>query len=142
MKQFQNGERVCFVGDSITHKGMFIKQILAYYRKYLPEVKVEFYDCGIAGGNLGNTIKVFDEDIAIYDPTHIVLMIGVNDSRFGRLSAPKPEGYEIVAAAYERYMSNLEAFYNITKERGIKLTLCTPVPYDEYAVSDISATPG
>ena len=25
---------------------------------------MEFYDCGIAGGNLGNTIKVFDEVLA------------------------------------------------------------------------------
>ena len=109
MNKFQSGERVCFVGDSITHKGMFIKQILAYYRKYLPEVKVEFYDCGIAGGNLGNTIKVFEEDIAIYDPTHIVLMIGVNDSRRNRLeNESSDEKYEKILEAYERYKSRVE----------------------------------
>lgn len=140
--KFQNGERVCFVGDSITHKGIFIKYIVAYYRKYLPENKVEFYNCGIAGGNLGNTLKIFDEDIAIYDPTHIVLMIGVNDSRFGCLKEPAPKGYETVLAAYERYKRNLEEFYELTKKKGIKLTLCTPVPYAEYIDSEIPATPG
>ena len=136
MNKFQSGERVCFVGDSITHKGMFVKQVLAYYRRYLPENRVEFYDCGIAGGNLGNTIKIFDEDIAIYDPTHIILMIGVNDSRFGHLNDPANVRYGIISEAYEGYKRNLETFYNLTKEKGIKLTLCTPVPYDEYADFD------
>ena len=142
MNKFQSGDRVCFVGDSITHKGMFIKQILAYYRKYLPEVKVEFYDCGIAGGNLGNTIKVFDEDIAIYDPTHIVLMIGVNDSRFNHLKDPANERYEFISTAYEKYKKNIETFYKMTCERGIKLTLCTPVPYAEYADFDTPTVHG
>ena len=142
MNKFQSGDRVCFVGDSITHKGMFIKQILAYYRKYLPEVKVEFYDCGIAGGNLGNTIKVFDEDIAIYDPTHIVLMIGVNDSRFNHLKDPANERYEFISTAYEKYKKNIETFYKMTCERGIKLMLCTPVPYAEYADFDTPTVHG
>ena len=142
MNKFQSGDRVCFVGDSITHKGMFIKQILAYYRKYLPEVKVEFYDCGIAGGNLGNTIKVFEEDIAIYDPTHIVLMIGVNDSRFNHLKDPANERYDFLLNTYEKYQANIETFYKMTSERGIKLTLCTPVPYAEYADFDTPAVRG
>lgn len=142
MNKFQSGDRVCFVGDSITHKGMFIKQILAYYRKYLPEVKVEFYDCGIAGGNLGNTIKVFDEDIAIYDPTHIVLMIGVNDSRFNHLQDPANERYDFLLNTYEKYQANIETFYKMTSERGIKLTLCTPVPYAEYSDFDTPTVRG
>lgn len=143
MNRFQNGERVCFVGDSITHNGTFIKQIVAYYRAYLPQTRVEIYNCGIAGGSLGNTIKVFDEDIAIYDPTHIVLMIGVNDSRRTRLSEPASrERYEYLLAAYEKYKNHLEEFYQITRERGIKLTLCTPVPYDEYGAFDTSAFRG
>lgn len=142
MNKFQSGERVCFVGDSITHKGMFIKQILAYYRKYLPEDKVEFYDCGIAGGNLGNTIKVFEEDIAIYDPTHIVLMIGVNDSRFNHLKDPANEKYQFLLTTYEKYKANIETFYKMTSERGIKLTLCTPVPYAEYADFDTPTVRG
>lgn len=142
MNKFQSGDRVCFVGDSITHKGMFIKQILAYYRKYYPEIKVEFYDCGIAGGNLGNTIKVFEEDIAIYDPTHIVLMIGVNDSRFNHLKDPANERYDFLLNTYEKYQANIETFYKMTSERGIKLTLCTPVPYAEYADFDTPAVRG
>lgn len=137
MKPFRNGARVCFVGDSITHQGVFIKHIVAHYRKHIPEVNIEFYNCGIAGGNLGNTIRIFEEDIAVYDPTHIVLMIGVNDSRRGYLGTPPSmERYEILFGAYRNYGLNLERFYRLMQERQIELILCTPMPYAEYMESD------
>ena len=66
---FQDGAVVCFVGDSITHTGTYIKHILHTYRTKFPSSNVEFYDCGIAGGTLANTIAVYDEDIGIYNPT-------------------------------------------------------------------------
>ena len=137
MKRFENNARVCFVGDSITHNGTYLKYIIDTYRKQFPEANVEFYDCGISGGNLGNTIAVYDRDIAIYDPTHIVLMIGVNDSGRSNLkNAPSAERYEKLCQAYAKYGENLERFYQMTKERGIELTLCTPMPYAEYMESD------
>lgn len=142
MNRFPNNARVCFVGDSITHTGFYIKHILAYYREHFPDAGVEFYNCGISGGTLGNTLKVYSEDIDIYAPTHIVLMIGVNDSRRGYLTAEPKEKYDIIFEAHENYKRNLEGFYNLTKERGIELTLCTPMPYDEYQVSDVSPLPG
>lgn len=136
MKQFPNHARVCFVGDSITHRGLFTKHILAYYREHFSELNIEFYNCGIAGGNLGNTVKVFEEDIAVYEPTHIVLMIGVNDSRRDRLKDPKgEERYGKLFGAYENYKKNMESFYRLTQERGIELILCTPMPYAEYQES-------
>ena len=137
MKRFPDNARVCFVGDSITHNGLFVKHIVATYRNRFPESGVEFYNCGISGGNLGNTIAVYHEDIAIYDPTHIVLMIGVNDSNRGALAEPRSgERYERLRAAYERFAANYERFYELTRERGIELTVCTPMPYEEYMESD------
>lgn len=137
MERFENGARVCFVGDSITHTGLFIKHIISKYRGLFPESSVEFYNCGISGGILANTIKIFDEDIAIYEPTHIVLMIGVNDSRRNLLAEPaSKERYEMLASAFAEYQKNLERFYEITRERGIELILSTPMPYAEYMESD------
>ena len=137
MKKFENGARVCFVGDSITHVGIYLKHIIDTYRKQFPESGVEFYDCGISGGNLGNTIAVYDRDVAIYDPTHIVLMIGVNDAGRSFLNeARSGERYEKLIRAYKRYGENLERFYQLTRERGVELILCTPMPYAEYIESD------
>lgn len=143
MKRFENNARVCFVGDSITHTGIFIKYIVSTYRREFPDSKVEFYNCGIAGGSLGNAIKVFDEDIAIYDPTHIVLMIGINDSGRGLLKEMSSiERYEKLFDNYVKYQNNLERFYSIMRERNIKLILCTPMPYAEYIESEVEALRG
>ena len=137
MKRFEDNSRVCFVGDSITHLGIYLKYIIDTYRKQFPKSGIEFYDCGISGGNLGNTISVYERDIAIYDPTHIVLMIGVNDSGRSCLNEARScERYKKLIAAYKRYGDNLERFYQMTRERGIELILCTPMPYAEYIESD------
>ena len=110
MDRFLDGERICFVGDSIVRKGLYIKQIVTYYRKSFPNERAEFYNCGVPGGDLGNALKIFDEDVAIYDPTHIVLMLGVNDSRFQHLKGPAEERYPLLLKAYETYRANVEAF--------------------------------
>ena len=108
MERFPDGARVCFVGDSITHRGLYIAHIASHYRKYYPDSKVEFYDCGISGGNLGNAIKIYNEDTAIYDPTHIVLMIGINDSKRNLLNDDprSAKRYEALNEAYENYGKN------------------------------------
>lgn len=137
MNRFPDGARVCFVGDSITRAGIFIKHIVAYYRENFPDSSVEFYNCGIAGGNLGNTLAVFEEDVAIYNPTQIVLMIAGNDARRGLLKEPpSPEKYDKLHEAYETYKERMRRFYELTRERGIELTLCTPMPYAEFADGD------
>ena len=137
MDRFPDNARVCFVGDSITHSGRFQKYVIACYRKNFPASKVEFYNCGIAGGNLKNTLAIYNEDIDIYSPTHIVLMIGVNDSRRGRLeNDADAERYEKIVEAYEKYKRNIEEVYLLTKEKGVELILCTPAPYDEYQKTD------
>ena len=143
MNRFEDNARVCFVGDSITHIGAFLKYIVSTYRIEFPNSKVEFYNCGIAGGSLGNTIKVFDEDVAIYDPTHIVLMIGINDSGRSFLNNPASrERYQKLFDCYAKYRNNLERFLDITRERNIKLILCTPMPYAEYIESEVPTLRG
>lgn len=143
MERFPDGARVCFVGDSITHRGIYIAHILAHYRKYFPDSKIEFYDCGISGGNLGNSIKIYNEDTAIYEPTHVVLMIGVNDSKRNLLADPaSAERYNELCLAYNNYQKNLEHFYRMMKERDIKLILCTPVPCNEYRAEESKRLPG
>ena len=143
MKRFEDNARVCFVGDSITNNGTFLKYIVSTYRTEFPNSKIEFYNCGISGGGIGNSIRVFEEDVAIYDPTHIVLMIGINDAGLGILREPlSKERYEKLFECYTNYRNNLERFYNITRERNIKLILCTQMPYAEYIESEIPIYPG
>ena len=77
MKRFPDNARVCFVGDSITANNTYVAHIAGFYKDNLPDAHVEFYNCGISGATLKTTLAVFDEDIAPFEPTHIVLMSAV-----------------------------------------------------------------
>jgi len=44
---FKTGDRVCFVGNSITNNGDFHHNILLYYITRFPEQQVAFFNCGI-----------------------------------------------------------------------------------------------
>lgn len=142
MKRFDNNARVCFIGDSITHANRFVAHIVAYYREHFPEAKVEFYNCGIAGGTVNTILNAFDEDIRNYNPTHVVLMIGINDSGYNALNALPERKYEELKRAYDNYKINLDKLCEKLKEMGTSLTLCTPMPYDEYMKSSEPTLPG
>ena len=136
MTIFPNGARVCFIGDSITHNNLALSHIVAYYREHFPNDKVEFYNCGISGGTLNTTLAVFDEDILPYNPTHAVIMIGINDSARWALPFVGIEKYTEIKKAFDNYKSNLSKLCDRLEAMGVAITLCTPTPYAEYIESD------
>ena len=136
MQRFSDNARVCFVGDSITQTNLFVAHIATYYRKNLPEAKVEFYNCGLSGGSLTTMLKAFDEDTRFYNPTHAVLMIGINDSARDALNGPTECKYQVLKEAYDNYKVNLDELCQKFKEMGTELILCTPMPYAEYMNSE------
>ena len=136
MNRFPNGARVCFIGDSITHNNLFLAHIVAYYREHFADARVEFYNCGISGGRLTTTLNCFDEDILPYNPTHAVIMIGINDSDRNALIGAKEHKYYSLERAYNNYKTNLEMLCKRLEGIGTKIILCTQTPYDEYLESD------
>lgn len=143
MNGFEKNARVCFIGDSITHNNGYVAHIVAYYRENLPERRVKFYNCGVSGGNLGTVFSNFEGDIMRHNPTHAVIMIGINDSNRNALTElPKNERYAVLKNAYDEYKKNLEKLYNMLKLRGVEVILCTPTPYFEYTESEVEPLHG
>lgn len=143
MQRFKSGDRVCFIGDSITHANTFIMHIVNTYKKNFKEESMNFFNCGISGCSLPDHLKLFDEEIMCYNPTHAVIMIGVNDSKRGVLSRERnTERYEILKEAFETYKNNLKTLCDMLTEKGVKITLCTCTPYDEYSISPEPALRG
>lgn len=136
MNTFSRGSRVCFVGDSITHNNRYVAHIAAFYREHFPELSVEFYNCGISGGSLTSALNTFNADTAAYKPTHIVLMVGINDSDRNALNEDSGSKYDRLKRAFDNYKINLDEFCEKVKKINAELTLCTPTPYAEYINSN------
>lgn len=44
--KLDKNDRICFLGDSITADGIWVAEIIEYFIKHYPELKIGFYNCG------------------------------------------------------------------------------------------------
>lgn len=133
---FKNGDRVCFVGNSITHSGEFHSNIFLYYATRFPKENVSFFNCGIAGDVVGGVISRMDSDILVHRPTVAVVMIGMNDvsrNLYAKINEKNPEIDKKKAEALENYKKNTTKIADIFSKYGCKQILQLPTIYDQTA---------
>lgn len=133
LKQFPNGARVCFIGDSLTAQNTVQWMTIDCYKRNLPDTKIEVFNCGVAGGTAFNALSYLEDDVFIHNPTHAVIGFGVNDCARWELSRPRSETrYNTLVNAFELYKKSMRELCDVLISRGVEVTLCTPPPYDEY----------
>ncbi len=133
LERFPDGARICFIGDSLTAQNAVQWMTVDCYKRNLPDTKIEVFNCGVAGGAAWAAFQYLEDDVFIHDPTHAVIGFGVNDCGRYDLAHPRSaERYDRLVANYERYKKCMRELCDVLTSRGIKVTLCTPPPYDEY----------
>ncbi|MNJ98265.1 GDSL-like Lipase/Acylhydrolase [compost metagenome] len=130
---FPNGSKVCFVGNSITNNGEYYNDLWMYYATRFPNEKIHFFNCGISGDVAGGILKRMDKDILIHEPTHAVMMIGMNDVKRD-LYGKKDANEELKQKALTDYNNNTDAAVSILKKRVGNVILLKPSVYDQTAV--------
>lgn len=143
MQQFKNGDRVVFLGDSIIGCSRIATLTAECYHRLFPDRKVYFFNCGAAGGDTVFGLKILEEDVFACNPTHVVLAYGTNDSWRWCLEDRRHKGrYDLLKEKYLLYKELLPKLCKRITEKGIKLILCTPLPYDEYGPQEQKAFRG
>lgn len=131
---FKNGERVAFVGNSITHVGDFTNYIALFYATRFPNEKIVFINAGIAGDAAANIISRMDSDVFIHKPTVVVLMVGMNDVRRELYNA-KNIGDTATdrkkISALEDYKKNIVRIAERFQQFGCRSIFELPTIYDE-----------
>ena len=133
---FRNGDRVDFVGNSITHGGEFHNDIFLYYATRFPAEKISFFNCGISGDVAGGIISRMDSDVLVNRPSVAAVMIGMNDvnrNLYTRTNEGNPEIDQKKAEAIELYKKNTSRIASILTKYGCKLILQLPSIYDQTA---------
>ena len=67
----QDGDRVVFLGDSITHGGSYICWAQAFYELRTP-MNVRFYNAGISGDTAAGGISRLKKDVLDRNPNKVV----------------------------------------------------------------------
>ncbi len=143
LEKFPDGARVCFVGDSLTAQNTVQWMTVDCYKRNFPNANIQFFNCGVAGGTAASALLYLEDDVLIHNPTHAVIGFGVNDSSRDTLSLPHSfERYDRLVTAFENYKKNMRTLCDALIDRGVKVTLCTPPPYDEYHESTTPALVG
>ncbi len=131
---FKKSDRVCFIGNSITHNGEFHHNILQYYVTRFPKQPISFFNAGIKGDVTAGILKRIDTDVMIHKPTHAVIMIGMNDVQrelYGKSITQNADTVARRKAALDLYRTNLDSIVRILLKKGVKVILQKPSAYDQ-----------
>lgn len=127
---FKKGERVVFVGNSITHGGHYHSIIWLYYMTRFPEDPVTIINAGIGGDSSWDIIKRLEDDVFNKKPTYMTMTFGMND--VGYYDFWKPNAQEL---AQRQINKSLESYQLIEKRLqesdGVTKVIIGGSPYDE-----------
>jgi len=133
---FKEGDRVAFVGNSITHMGMFHHNIYLYHITRFPDKPLEMYNSGVSGDVTTGVLNRMEDDILLNKPTVAVIMLGMNDVQrhlYGNENDSDKEILKQRKQAVDLYKKNLDSIINIFIARDIKVILERPSIYDQTA---------
>ncbi len=132
---FEDGDKVCFIGNSITMGGQYTKYIMQYYTTHYPKMRLHYRNNGLGGDITRGVLDRIDSDILCNDPDVAVMMIGMNDS--GEKITPDLDENDEAAVAretklqYDLYTKYLDQINEILADNSRELVLFTPSIYDE-----------
>jgi lysophospholipase L1-like esterase len=145
---FQNGDTVCWVGDSITHGGTYHAIVELFYATRFPGRSIRYYNDGI-GGDRASAIMSDEKyrvnvDILAHKPTVAAIMLGMNDVNrgdYGGANQPGPELDRKHQHNLDIYAENMHKLMDVLTKAGARLILIQPSIYDETTTLPGAAAP-
>jgi lysophospholipase L1-like esterase len=127
---FKTGDRVAFVGNSITDGGHYHSYIWLYYMTHFPNRRITCYNAGIGGDDIGQISARFDDDVLAKKPNVLTLTWGMNDT--GYIEWYRSDAQDFIdkrlVGSYATY-AKLED--KLKKRTDIRTILIGGSPYDE-----------
>jgi lysophospholipase L1-like esterase len=118
----EDGDRVVFLGDSITVMHTYTRAIEAYVRLRHPTWTMTFINAGVGGNTAADALARLDTDVLAHQPTVVFVNFGMNDASY---PADSP------GAAFEKNMAELFDRLAAAKVRAI--VWLDPTPFDAAA---------
>jgi isoamyl acetate esterase len=117
------GDRIVFLGDSITQAGAGPNGYVTLVRKALAEqhkeLGLEVFGAGISGNKVPDLQRRLDRDVLAKKPTLVVIYIGINDVWHGERDPAR-------GTPREKYEAGLKEIIGKVQKAGARVVLCTP----------------
>ena len=130
VEQFKNGERVVFVGNSITHGGHYHSFIWLYYMTRFPNQPIKIINAGIGGETAWDIKKRMEHDIFKRNPTYVVLTFGMNDTGYNIFL--EENAAELAEQQIKKSFESYQEIENRLQDaEGVDIVILGSSPYDE-----------
>ncbi|WP_413668239.1 GDSL-type esterase/lipase family protein [Mucilaginibacter sp. Mucisp86] len=127
---FRAGDRVVFVGNSITDGGHYHSYIWLYYMTRFPNMRITCYNAGIGGDVVGQINDRFEDDVFIKRPNVLTLTWGMNDT--GYFEWYRADAQEFMDKKIQGSYDNYALLENKLKQHPeIRKIFILGSPYDE-----------
>ncbi len=113
---FRKGDRIVFLGDSITEQYQYSTDIELYLTTRFPDGDMTFINAGIGGDTATGGARRFDEHVLAEKPTALTIDFGMNDGGYG--------GFNPGAA--KNYLNKTEEMLKAAKKAGVRVALISP----------------
>jgi lysophospholipase L1-like esterase len=113
---FHKGDRIVFLGDSITEQYQYSTDIELYLTTRFPGGGMLFLNAGIGGDTATGGARRFAEHVLAEKPTAITIDFGMNDGGYG--------GFNPGAA--QNYINKTEEMLKAAKQAGVRVALISP----------------
>ncbi|OQA86869.1 MAG: GDSL-like Lipase/Acylhydrolase [Lentisphaerae bacterium ADurb.Bin242] len=131
---FQKNERAVFLGDSITHDGTYLYDILLFEALRHPDSPLRVINAGFSGDSAGGALRRLRADVLGKNPDRVFILFGMNDvGRHLYTGKNDSAAWKGRAAALENYRKNMTALVDRFLAAGKAVVLITPTPFDEYS---------
>src|ERR1700761_6923408 len=127
---FKAGDRVAFVGNSITDGGHYHSYIWYYYMVHFPNMRITCYNVGIGGDAINQIADRFDVDVFGKKPNVLTLTWGMNDS--GYFEWYKQDAATTMGARIEKSYKIYDTLAQKLKARtDVRKIIILGSPYDD-----------
>lgn len=136
--QFQPGERVLVVGDSISHSGAYINYLEAYLRTRYPDKSFELFNIGLGSETVAGTSEPdhpfprpdvherLGRALEKIKPDTVIACYGMNDGNY------YPPGKE----RFEKFKAGVLRLNKRCEQAGARVLWLTPAAFDAVPLKD------
>jgi lysophospholipase L1-like esterase len=117
---FKEGDRVMFLGDSITEQYQYSSDIERYLATRFPAWKLSFMNAGIGGDTATGGANRFQKHVLDEKPTIVTINFGMNDGGYGGFDANR----------HKPYVENTAKMLTMAKDAGVRAVLISPNAVD------------
>lgn len=105
---FVPGDRVVWLGDSITAAHLYGRYVETYFLLRRPDLNLTFINAGIGGHSALNGLNRLEQDVLSHQPTVVVVNFGMNDA-----------GYPS-ASPHAAFIQNIDAIIERLRQGGVQ----------------------